>query len=403
MVTVQQVKIKDFKVLKNLEVEVKGNNLILIGDNGVGKSSFMQFIEIALGRNNNIPPNALGEGEVVVDRNGQEYKFQVKIKDGKSKIIVHTPDGMRDDRKGTIANLIGAIDFDINEFVSLSESVPGRRKQVEIFKSLLPTETIEFLNTMENKVKMDEGDRTEVGRKIKAIEGSLKENPLYGSHLTIEKVDIGNAQEELQKATAHNSNVDRITNGIDSKTKEWEDLKTKMVILEREITEGKKWLETNQPIDTTALFEKINNASESNTKYNEAQRIIGQEKELETLKSEQGELTALIDSSKQAIQDAIRDMDSPVEGLSFDNENLIYNGHIVSETTLATSEIIELGVKLKMAQNKDFGVLFIEHGESLGENRLKDIQKIAAENNWQIIMEQVQRGANKLQIEIMEG
>jgi hypothetical protein len=384
-------------------VDVKGNNLILIGDNGVGKSSFMQFIEIALGKNTNIPPNALGEGEVIVDRNGLEYKFQVKIKDGKSKIIITTPDGMRDDRKGTIANLIGAIDFDINEFVSLSESVPGRRKQVEIFKSLLPTETIEFFNTMENKIKMDETDRTEVGRKIKAIEGSLKENPLYGSHLTIEKIEIGNAQEELQKATTHNSNVDRISNGIDRKLSELDELKAKVAILEKEIVDGKAWLEKNQPIDTAALFDKINNASEQNTKWNEAQRIIGQEKELQELQSEYGDLGALVNSSKEAIQDAIRDMDSPVDGLSFDNENLIYNGHVVSESTLATSEIIELGVKLKMAQNKDFGVLFIEHGESLGEKRLKDIQNIAAENNWQIIMEQVQRGTGKLQIEIMEG
>jgi hypothetical protein len=55
-----------------------------------------------------------------------------------------------------------------------------------------------------------------------------------------------------------------------------------------------------------------------------------------------------------------------------------------------------------MAENKDLGILFIQRGESLGAKRLKEIQEMAQKYDWQIIMEQVDRGNEKLTIEIMQ-
>jgi hypothetical protein len=64
---------------------------------------------------------------------------------------------------------------------------------------------------------------------------------------------------------------------------------------------------------------------------------------------------------------------------------------------------MHLGIKLKMAENPDLGILFIQRGESLGAQRLKDIQDLAKKYDWQIIMEQVERGNEKLTIEIMKA
>jgi len=70
---IKKVKITDFKVLKNIEKEIEGQNVLLIGENGIGKSSFIQFIEIALGKSTNVPENATGNGCVWVDKDGGEY------------------------------------------------------------------------------------------------------------------------------------------------------------------------------------------------------------------------------------------------------------------------------------------------------------------------------------------
>lgn len=391
-------------------MDVKGNNLILIGDNGVGKSSFMQFIEIALGKSTNIPPNLKGEGEVITMRDGKEYLFKVKIKDGKSVVEITGPDGMKDNRKSALASLIGAIDFDIDEFVRLSDSKAGQKKQVEIYKGLLPTEVIEDLNKHQYKIKIDEQERTETGREITKLKGSLTTNPLYARRHEIQKVDIAEVQLEFEAANKTNANHDRVTEGLSVRRTTLNNLEydlkqimDKIETTKKEISDAETWLGKNEKIDTSALIEKINSASEQNTDYNEAQRLIKQDQELKELEASYGDFTALIESSRQAIQNAIRDMETPVEGLTFDDETLIYNGIPVSISTLSTSEIIQLGCKLKMAQNPEFGVLFIEHGESLGEARLKEIQDMAKENNWQIIMEQVERGTGELKIEIMQA
>lgn len=410
MQKVQEIKIKDFKVLKNLEVEVKGNNLLLIGDNGVGKSSLIQFIEIALGKATNIPPNLLGEGEIITLKDGKQYLFKVKIKDGKSIVEITGPDGMKDNRKSALATLIGAIDFDIDEFVKLSDTAAGRKKQVEIYKGLLPIEVIEDINKHQYKIKMDEQERTETGREVTKIKGALTSSPLYATRNEIQKIDISQVQQELEAANKNNGNVDRIKEGLSTRKQTMNNLEfdmnqlmKKIETIKKEISEAEDWLGKNELIDTASLIEKINSASEQNTNYNEAQRLIKQEAELKELEESYGTFTSLIESSRQAIQNAIRDMEAPVDGLEFDDEQLIYNGIPVSISTLSTSEIIQLGCKLKMAQNPDFGVLLIEHGESLGTDRLKEIQDMAKENDWQIIMEQVERGTKEMKIEIMEG
>lgn len=398
---IKKVKIKDFKVLKDVEQEINGANLLLIGDNGVGKSSFMQFIEIALGRSNKIPPNAEGEGTVWTDSEGREFKFHVEFKDGKPKVTVTTPEGLKDDRKSAIASIVGAIDFDINKFVTLSDSKSGRKEQIQIFKSLLPLEVQEELTKYEQNILANYEARTDTNRKLKEIEGFLKSSSLYGSHTKIEALDASKLSQELEEKMKHNNLFEGVKVRNEERIKKIIDLKSELNTLEGEHANADKWLNENELFDLTELRTKIESAGEINKNYHEAQELIKREAEREKLINESGELTALIDSSRQAIDDTITQMDSPVEGLMFDEDGLIYKGVPVSTSSLSTSEIIELGCKLKMADNPNFGVLLIEHGESIGTERLKTIQKLAKDNNWQIIMEQVERGTEQLRYEFM--
>lgn len=412
---IQQVKIKEFKILKNFEKEINGSNILLIGDNGVGKSTLIQFIEIALGKNTNIPPNATGEGEVITDKNGNKYIFHVKFKDGKPVLTVTAPDGIKDSRKSAIASIVGAIDFNVDEFVKLSDSTAGRKKQVEIYKSLLPDEIVDQLDKMYRKVETTYNERTETTRKAKTLEGFIKESPLYGENLNIEPVDVSDLTEQLKKANEHNGKINEVKqrynqrcSDMDRKHKEVEDMELKIKALKTEIEADKKtnqetgkWMDSNNQIDTQDLTNQINKASEQNQSVVLRMEHKSKLLQIEKLNEEVGELTVLIDSTKQSIADAIRDMDAPVEGLMFDAEQLIYNNVPVSTSSLSSSEIIHLGCKLKMAQNPEFGVLFIEHGESIGQVRMKDIQEMATKYNWQIIMEQVQRGVEELRIEFI--
>lgn len=408
-----KVQIKDFKVLKNIEKEINGNNLILLADNGRGKSSFIQFIEIALGKTTSVPELESGEGTIWVDKNGQEWTFQVQYKKGKPVVTVISPDGFKDNRKSVLANVVGAMDFDIDEFVKMSDSDAGRKEQVKTYKSFLPKEVQEFIADQEYRVKRSYDERTEKNREIKTLKGAIAEHP-FTKVIEVPKgpIDTQALTIQIEASLEHNKKVQGAGERYRSRKQEIDaiaqqilELKEKQEALIKLNADADVWLKApeNQEQDVSALMDQKDKAFETNADYDKKVDYDKQVAMLKALSEESGELTAFIDSSSQAIADAIRDCDSPVDGLTFDADSLIYNGIQVSSATLSSSEIMELGVKLKMAENPDLGMLFIQRGESLGAERLKEIQALAKKYDWQIIMEQVQRGKETLSIEIMEG
>jgi hypothetical protein len=93
-------------------------------------------------------------------------------------------------------------------------------------------------------------------------------------------------------------------------------------------------------------------------------------------------------------------MDGPIQGLAFDEDQLLYNGIPVHPSSLSKSEIKRLGIRLKIAENPDLP-LFIHEAECMDENALKEVQDLADECGLQMFAEEVQRGTKELQIEIV--
>jgi len=397
--SIQKVRIKEFKAVKNLNYDLNGQSILVLGENGLGKSSVLQFMEIALGKTKNIPPNAKGSGELVKLTNGVEYTYKVKFKQGKPIVTVINPEGMEDSRRSVLASLVGAMDFDIDGFIELSRTRAGRDKQVAIFKSFLPQELQDELNRLEGKVKVDYDERTDLNRLVKSLDALIKAHPLLNTiHFKeFEQVDLSQVFKELGEA--------RKTNGLRTKAEtQAEEAARRITELEVQIEQEKiktgkaiAWLKENPEINVTELEKTIADATDKNSTYNESLKLKNNLKLHEELTEQSGELTALIDSSKEAIKDAIKDMDTPVEGLLYDMEGLTYNGFAVHPDTLSTAEIGYLGIQLKIAENPELGVLFIQNGQNYGTKRLKEIQALGC----QIIMEQVERGQEELTIEIM--
>lgn len=401
---VQKIKIKQFKKLTDINADINGNHILLVGDNGVGKSSLIQFLEIALGKQTNVPPNAIGEGEVIFDKDGNEIKCKVTFKDGKPILKISGKGINIDNNKGAIASLFGGVDFDIDEFAELSKTKAGQKKQIEIFKSFLSPEFVNGLVAFENDVKNAYDERTEINKDINKLKGLIASSNLSNlpdfELMKIKEVDIKGLTDKINKANKINNDIERIEQGLKERTNKLNSLEIEISNLKKDIENATNWLSKNSKVNVLELEQELSGISEQNAKYLEAQKLLNSYKEIETLTNEAGELTAKIESSKEAINNAIREMETPVKGLTFDNETLIYNGLPVNPDTLSTSEIIELGIRMKMAENPDLGILFIQRGESIGAERLKLIKELADNEGWQIIMEQVQRGQKELTIEL---
>lgn len=429
MHNVQQVNIREFKKLTDFNSSFNGDNILLMGENGIGKSSIMQFIRIALGDQTSIPPNAEGEGQVIVNRDGSTYTLKVKFKDGKPVVTIISPDGLKDTRKGTLAALFGAMEFDINKFVELSKSKAGRKEQVEIFKGFLPEEVRSEILRLEANIKSKFDERTELNRLIGDTETLINNSPLVKTDLnSYKRVKISDVIEKMEKTTKDNEAVRNVVARKASRLEKIEEEKESIKTIQGEIKDleekirlakekieiketsikdleatnlqSDEWLKTNKIESVEAYTQTINSANTANENRKAAVQLKWKIRSLAKMKDESGDLTVLIETQRQAVSDAIKDMSSPIDGLSFDEDSLLYNGIAVSPDSLSTSEIMELGIRLKIAENPDC-ILFIECGESLGEDRYNAILETARKEKRQVIMEQVVRGKKQLIVEVI--
>lgn len=424
---ITKVKITNFRNLPEIDQDLCGKNIILLADNTLGKTNFIRALEGALG--GKVGKNSVKKGqkkaEVKVamsdfnEKNepieGTDYTFCLKInkvKDTEEENVVlelHAPNGLKETRKTIIGSIAGEIELDYN-FVELSKTKEGKRKQVEIIKSYLDTETIEALRAFDNKTKIAYDERTGINRDIKNLEGYLTKISLSPDDFKefAQPKTFVELQEKINKANESNSKIMAVEERFRSRNEDIEKKMAEIDKLQKECEEmlklnidAKNWLTANVKVDVTGLNAELSTIGAHNEKHLLVKDFLAKRKEKEEKEAEVGELTALIDSNKQAINDTIRQMDFPIKGITFDDENVYFNDKLIDETSMSTAEIMILESELKFAKNPKAQVLFIQRAESIGLPLFKELQKRAKEKGMQIIAEQVERGTEELKIEFM--
>jgi recombinational DNA repair ATPase RecF len=425
---IKQIKIEKFKKLENFEFNPDGKNYFITGENSIGKSSLMQFLEIATGIDTNIPENLVGKGVVIGTKEDGEYEFKVKIKDGKAVIQVQSPDGLKDDRKANLKAVTHAIGFDIMEFVKLSESKAGQKKQVEIYKSFLDSEIIEQIERLKKDVEISYNDRTEANKeliRLKSVVDSHRYARLDNGELEkLKPVDTSALMSEQEKISAHNKTIGEFVVRLEGKKEELvtsqkaaadiekqieelqKKLKEKQAEIELEkgkIKTGEEYLAANPLKDVTAISEQIKNASQTNQDASDAAELIKQRGLYAKVQTEWEALEITVNTKRQSITDAIRDMDSPVPGLSFNEDSLLYNDLPVEFGSLSESEIMLLGMKMFIARNKEYGIVYLENSNLIGQKRWSELLELVKENDLQLFAEEVVRGQDDLIMVEIEG
>jgi len=452
---VQQIHINKFKKLENIDAQFEGKHVLICGGNGAGKSSIMQFIEIAFGNKSHIPPHAEGSGYVITSKDGRKYKFAVQFVEGKPLVTITTPDGLETSKKGALASICGALDFDIYDFVEQSKTASGRKEQIKTFKSFLDQETQDQLKAFEDKVLVSYTERTETGRKVKELEALIKEHPLSGHELSkFPAVDMAklNADKEAIKTRlngeyvankklnddtrkgfeaakeAHRSEIDNFNTTQQQIQERWSTGQKALVILRESGYEGQEVaLYLNNLFDSKKILisydydslpqptyiteipsdaeiveidKQIANAFSTNKLHSQAQELQKYIKDLDAYREQQQDLTVRIETQRQEIEEAIKDMSNPVEGLAFNEDSLIYNGIEVNPDCLSTSEIMILGARLELVKNQELGILFIPSAESMGTEKRKELVALVDAIDGQLIMEQVVDNQEDIKFEL---
>ena len=138
-----------------------------------------------------------------------------------------------------------------------------------------------------------------------------------------------------------------------------------------------------------------------NKKASDALKLKEQLKEIETLKETAGNLTVMIDTSKQMIVDTVKDIETAIEGLGYDENQLIYKGIPVHPNSMSTSQRAQLAVLLKRAENPSVPIL-LECSESWGAKKFEWLKELSAKEDFQFIAERVDSNTEKLTVEIVK-
>ncbi len=460
---IKQIELKNFQKIKEFSGNFEGNVYLVTGENELGKSTLLKAIAALLtGCRDEVLTigEEKGFAKIVVGDDGKEYEVELRMTKANPRgtLTIKSKDtGKRSDRLTVLQEIFGYQDFDANEFVSWSETAEGRRKQVQIVKSLLPEDIQKRIADIDAEVANIKEFRKEDNADLKACntimskiqkEVSTEDLETYSQALSMDylleeqkkisalEAKAAGVREKLKIREETINAVSGKKEQAESKIKEAreeykrkiekakKDLEDTIKSLDAELAEKeskyiqeiesinaeekdaisrrdncKKWLqsyEENKPEDISQKIAEIQHHNEMHSKVEDYQKAK------ENVESAQKKIAdhekKLYDLASER-EKLIKDSELPIKGLNFTDDGLELNGVQFVAGKVSDSQILEVAAKLIIAKNPTVKVFRIARGESLGKKKLEALIDMARKNGYQGFIEQVVREQNELRIE----
>lgn len=380
---------ENVKRLKAVEITPDGTVQVITGRNAQGKTSVLDAIWLALGggaaSRETARPIRAGEdkasvtldlGDLVVTRTwtGEKTALTVKSANGAK---YSSPQGVLD-------ALVGRMSFDPLEFTRLSG-----RDQLAALLELVQLDV--DLDELAADRQLLYTDRTEIGRKVKALEGQaaglgqVEEAPAEEVSASDLIARIRAAQETEQHQARDRHTVEVLTATV-------EDLERKLADARSRLSAAQEDVAQHQPVEDVAALERdLATVEETNraVRRNAERRAVAER--LTAVRNAYVAATTAIDDIDQAKADALAKAEFPVPGLGFDDAGVTYNGVPFAQASAA--EQIRVSLAMAMSLNPQLRVIRILDGSLLDADNLRLISEMAAERDYQVWIERVADGS----------
>lgn len=457
---IKNIHLHNFKKIKDFEKDFNGDVYLITGENELCKSTILQSIAIMLtGNRKEVLQKGKEKGfaKMVIGNDDKEYEINLRFTEQNPKGVLSITDnnGMKTESVTILRELLNYVDIDPVDFALLSETPEGRRKQVEIVKNFLPVEFQEKIKNIDNRVKeIKDVERKSVNLEIKNVSAVIKdiENELPKNEMSkyLEPIDIDSLLEMQRKYLSLKDNFEKATKAVEDRTEfinkipekeaeiqqQYDDklksVNDSLIEAERifklakekaktdkeniEVEFSNKKAELSEQIEDNTV--RLNNAKEFIKKYNENppkeidskqaeefNRKCEKVKKYNENKEKEKELSNKAEALDSEIKELlvekstlIQESKLPVDGLSIGDDGLTLNEIPFEHEQVSDSQIMEVAIKLTIAMNPNVKIFRIKRGESLGNERLKEIISFAKKHKFQGFIEQVQRGQNELKV-----
>jgi DNA repair exonuclease SbcCD ATPase subunit len=404
---------ENVKGLKAVEIVPDQNFQVIAGRNAQGKSSVLDAIWLALGGGSASKsfdrPVREGADSAMAQLDLGEYIVTRKwTSNEKSTLSVTSKEGAKfSSPQKLLDELIGKLSFDPLAFANLDE-----KKQMDTLMALvdLPVDPAEI--DRQKKSVFDE--RTMVNREVKNLKAQFDAMP-YHQGVPEDEVQMSDVLKEMQEAQRvieeNNAtrkklsdlsneyqkltfNVDGINAEIQRLEEQLSSLKSQrnetLSRLEDMAQDGAELSEHVKGLvdpDLSEFHNKLQVIDDTNAKVRDNKIKFQREVAYDRSLSHANQLTKALeslDANKQAI---MKEAKFPIEGLSFDESGVLYNG--VPFKQCSAAERLKVSMAMAMALNPKLRVIRILDGSLLDSTNMNLIQEMVKEKDYQVWIEVV--------------
>jgi DNA repair exonuclease SbcCD ATPase subunit len=393
------LKSKNIKGVKAIDITPKDNMVIISGKNGAGKTSALDSIWYALewkaGAKGTPMPIRKGEKSAEVqltlceDLSAEDVeqgktpeplfivnrvwasddKTELKVTNGKG-LKYTTPQKLLDD-------FIGYLSFDPREFTRMK----GKDQ-----RKLLIDLTGFDVTEIEKRIDYLRDQRLLKGREVKLLTGNREEITI--EDLPEELISVTDINNELQNALVVNSKIDE---SIRTKKQAEEEI----IRLKEKIISCEKYLEENTIIPIDSLKEKLAESQEINEQIRTRDRNrVADEKENKA-QNEYDDFTREINEQLKKMEDGLKETwhKIPDQKLSLTETDILYDG--TPYTQIAFSEQLKIAMRIAMALNPKLRVIRISDYSLLDNESKEMIRQMAKSEDYQVWAEEVDESGTK--------
>lgn len=390
-VKINSLEFENVKRIKAVQLTPAKNGLTVIGgDNRQGKTSVLDAISWALGGDRFKPSSPQREGSVV------EPHLKVTLDNGivversgkNSALKVIDPSGNKGGQQ-LLNSFVEQLALDLPKFMNQS----SKEKADTLLKIIGVGEQ---LYKLEQQEQLEYNRRTEIGRIADQKAKFAKEMPVY-TDVPAEPLSVSELIQSQQQILAKNGmnkqkreQLDYYTKQLEIAKQAYDHAKSVFEAAENNFKLAKGEAEGLEDESTAELEQNIAQIEEINEKVRANLEREKAEIEAEGYQKQYDELTGQIENIRQQKKDLLNGADLPLEGLSVESSELVYNGQKWDCMSSAEQLIVATSIVRKL--NPECGFVLLDKLEQLDTKTLDSFGKWLEKEGLQAIATRVSTG-----------
>lgn len=391
---------ENVKRLKAVEITPDGNVVVIAGRNAQGKSSVLDAIWMALaggsGAKETSRPIRDGEKKASVVLDLGDLIVTRKWTAAGTSLEVAARDGAHYSSPQTILDgLIGRLSFDPLQF---AQQDPKGQLATLMSVVELPFDPA----TVDAERALVFEQRTDVNRELRRLEALVSAQPAVPAQTPDDEMSATAIAAELEAALEGARKRDEVTQQYARATDTVKEREADIARLEKELADARDVLNDARnlaadlleqgkalpaAVDPDPIRARLAEVDATNALVRAKREGTELRSRLASTTETSEELTKELEKIDRSKADAIAAAKMPLDGLSFDEDGVLYNG--VPFSQCSASERLRVGIAVAMALNPKIRVLRVTEGSLLDSENLRLIEEMCGEHDFQCWIERV--------------